>query len=469
MTQEEFSGGQVYSPARNRLIYLLAQTPEGSSGVHACDSSGEIILISAADKSVLDVPLAPSFRKFLREGQGFALAERAGVHWRSAAVAQFTNGTAKLDSKKLCHQLAGVLHAFWDGPSDAHLIVLLFILSSYVYSIAETVAYLHLFGPPASGKTQLAKLLKRLCFGAWHAGRASVASIYRLLEFCRGVPILDESDYRRPEWVQILRAGYQRGAGVYLCEANQLPVEKPCFAPKVVITNLPIGDEALTSRMIPIRCEPTTRDVESFRSAAAELVFADLRDALHLFGMIYAEEICEAYQHLPKMDSVSPRDEELSALMAAVALVIDERLGEDLALHARLVEYMQRLSHRRREDRAAESEECVLARLVIEFTCEDKAAVDEYAAPKMYLAERFAAFLNQTGVLGSRLRPKDVGQKLNHCGLILGRKVVDVPVDQDEERMRGAIPLEELRIKRKQRQAYVFDMERAERLAKEGR
>ncbi len=157
--------------------------------------------------------------------------------------------------------------------SDDLLTTALYVLLTYCinptdgdFNTFPILPFLLVTGASGSGKTQLMKVMKRLCFKAQSTSSISPAGFYRAVHNNRGTLLVDEAEdlqnYRQKSFKYAdLLSGNERDGSVTLADIRSGGnVEYSTFGPKVFGNIKGIAHEALRSRCIEINLENPNED-----------------------------------------------------------------------------------------------------------------------------------------------------------------------------------------------------------------
>jgi hypothetical protein len=377
------------------------------------------------------------------------------VRWSQASIKRFVAGES-VSPYEVWQRVDAYLRRYFVGADEVLEVVTTTVLMTYLFTVAETVPYLHLLGEPATGKSLLGDLMESICFNARQASSITAAAVYRLLHATSGTLIIDEQGTGDRTWRNVLRAGYRRSGSVTICEAD-IPVERRCFGPKVLMTNEPLDDSALASRTITLVLGHPPKRAKRYSTTAAAQEAAALRDDLHMFALESAPVVQEEYRVSDPIEGISHRDEDLAGLLLAVAAVVDRSSPNSSLLRQRLVDFFVKAAAHRKEGYKFEAERPTLARAVLQFIADETSAKSRCAwrgEGNWYLAADFAAYANRSGELVQVLSTKELGERLNRYGLISKRKVIDISPRDSLVRSTA---------NRIQKVAYQFDLLAAEK------
>lgn len=426
---EQIGLGQCYVDGQ---LYFTTGGPSGSSGLWVTSTAGVEPLDELLQRHPDAVP--PGLRSLLK-AQGTKaenLAARAQVRWRSPSRDAFCGELRACDAKAIYLRLRDFIARYhWTSDPANYDLLTTWVMASYLFTVADAVPNLHLLGDPDTGKSRVCEIIERVSFKPIMVTDTTPAALFRQLALIRGVVLLDEQDgMRDPLLRAVLRASYRASGSVFRCDKG-IPTELRCFAPKLLITNTALTDQALATRFIPYRCERAPKPVDKLLDRLVGAEVADLRDSLHVFGLTSAREVASRYATHPHVEGVSNRDEELGCLLWAVAACIDDQPGPVLGVHEKLVTMIGVLSADRERGRSLDGEGSVLRLIVRNFIAQHGTEqVDGY--PGYYLLDDFLIYSNRSRELerpipNSRL----ASEKLRRHGLLVDKRRVRILIPEN--------------------------------------
>lgn len=148
-----------------------------------------------------------------------------------------------------------------------------FIKFSWIYERFNITPSLYLYGDYGTGKTSFGKWITWLSQYGQVMNKVTVAAMVRILDNSNSSIMLDEGDYldgdESDNFRMVLRNGYERGGNYIITESegrNHVPRSFLIDQPKVISKRQWGKDDALASRMIPIRMTPKDQEIpESMR------------------------------------------------------------------------------------------------------------------------------------------------------------------------------------------------------------
>ena len=108
-------------------------------------------------------------------------------------------------------------HIEFKTEAEYHLLAC-WIMGTYIHDIFEAYPYIHLFGHPDTGKTQVLESTALLSFNGFNTTTPSASNVYRMITAYKTTMCIDEIDMRDPnstpkkeELYQVILTGYKKG------------------------------------------------------------------------------------------------------------------------------------------------------------------------------------------------------------------------------------------------------------------
>lgn len=171
------------------------------------------------------------------------------------------------DEDALRADVRAFIDRYVELPGDAALLVVEFVLLSWVFDRFDEVPYLAFRTADAGrGKSRAIETVGALCRRAMFVGGgSSAAATLRLLDMFGGTLIADEFDFKRESELaatvaQILNQGFQANRPLIKCDGeDNTPRAFQCFGPKLFALRGQFSDDATESRTISIQMLQRTR------------------------------------------------------------------------------------------------------------------------------------------------------------------------------------------------------------------
>jgi len=254
-------------------------------------------------------------------------------------VFEWLNGNKKVNASEVYAELEAFIKKYmWYPDKRFYQLVAVWIMTTYVFQVFDTIGYLALIGTKRTGKSRTLELLEQLSFNASKADSMSDAYIYRIIERNRATLLFDEADSlrKRPkesvnERLEIIRSGYKRAGKVGRCEGeSNTTITFSTYSPKA-IANVTGLEEALEDRVIYINVERKPKDVEVKKLIFRDLerVIQEMRNKLYFFGLQYCNLVADVYRGY-KNNELEDREAEIWAGVLVVAKIIDQELHDSL-------------------------------------------------------------------------------------------------------------------------------------------
>lgn len=238
--------------------------------------------------------------------------------------------------KNLLQEIILTLDKFMDViDRQSLLLVASFILSTYCYSIFDSVGYLFFNSDKESGKTKFAMLVSLMSFHSINCGSPSEPALFRITSLGGGMMVVDDFENiekdRKNALLQILKVGYRKEGTVIRVEKKNnmfIPVLFDCYCPKI-ITNTTSLEPVTLSRCIPIHLMKTLTNKGKLWPKEKASNWQGIRDVCHLWVMLNWRKIRETYDSY-ESEELNNRDLELVKGPLSITKTIDGTLHDQL-------------------------------------------------------------------------------------------------------------------------------------------
>jgi hypothetical protein len=285
----------------------------------------------------------------------------------------------------------------FDVKQGYYFLVPLWVIGTYFIAIFRSFPYLAISGSFESGKTKLLEFLHQTCFNAIMTSNISDPSLFRVIESTKSTVLIDEalgiqgvdergrSQARRAMLIDMLNAGYKKGApAIRSDKTNQgiQPRSYELYSPKAFITYRGC-DMILESRSIPVTMVRTDKPQANREIREDDPRWQEIRDSLFQLALENYQRVQEIYRS-ERIENIpfTGRRRELWRPILTVALLIDERLYEQMLGFAKELEETLRLELERPEFKILEG----LVKMSASWT-EDEQHEVTAAAVRAYLLE----------------------------------------------------------------------------------
>ncbi len=228
----------------------------------------------------------------------------------------------------LVSEVRKFVHRYVDLSNDFELLSTYYVLLSWVYDCFNELPYLRKVGDFGSGKTRFLKVLGSICYKpVFASGGTSTAALFHITDKVRGTLILDEADFsftdERSDIAKILNNGNSSGFPILRVTPDSngkyQPISYNVFGPKIIASRNHYTDQALESRFISEKFNPTTSrmDIPTTLPTHFEQEALSLRNKLlsYRFKMRFKIKPVE----LPKIHRIEGRIDQIFSPLAAVA------------------------------------------------------------------------------------------------------------------------------------------------------
>ena len=271
--------------------------------------------------------------------------------WSWTSIRAYIDGKSQTRPLRLILQdvITRLRAGVWLPETDDYVLLALAVVVTYVQAVFDSVPLFLVCGPSGSGKSELGRLMARLCANAYICGQTSPASIARLIDEARGFVVIDDLEsighHRRgvgrfDELTQQLKLSYTKETAVRnVINLRTGRAESLNLFGVKMINNTRGADYILGSRMLRVR----TRRVPdhhkgSLLAASSHSGCDELRDELHTWAFKNVAQVDALYRRL--YPQRSDRADEITAPLKVIATLVDDsdvnaRLRSALVLRER--------------------------------------------------------------------------------------------------------------------------------------
>jgi len=242
---------------------------------------------------------------------------------------------------------------------SSRIILALFILLTHCFRDFDTVPYLLITGPYASGKTLILEILNLLCYRPLLASQISKAAFYHVIHRLQGTLLIDEAEglsrrYQNEFDMAILLHGYKAGGFVVRVDPGKRKhIKFRCFGPKAIANIGGIYSKQLRSRCIVLK----TTEMEGITDMVTFIPSRDGKDLKELASAITSllnrkrikVQIQLLYHNFQPIKGLKGRDLELWIGMLVLAQVIDSEFP-NLKLYDRVLKIAISATEKRDEE-----------------------------------------------------------------------------------------------------------------------
>jgi len=252
----------------------------------------------------------------------------------------------------------------FDVKQGYYFLVPLWVIGTYFIAVFRSFPYLAISGSFESGKTKLLEFLHQTCFNAIMTSNISDPSLFRVIESTKSTVLIDEalgiqgvdekgrSQARRAMLIDMLNAGYKKGAPAIRSDKTNKGIQPrsyELYSPKAFITYRGC-DMILESRSIPVTMVRTDKPQANREIREDDLRWQEIRDSLFQLALENYQRVQEIYRS-ERIENIpfTGRRRELWRPILTIALLIDEKLYEQMLELAKELEETLRLELERPE------------------------------------------------------------------------------------------------------------------------
>ena len=288
-------------------------------------SSRELRRLS--DEQILTINGEEIAFKAIPEGSEFL------KRWHYSHICRYLNGeTVQPDA--VFNQIHDLVRHYIDFRLEGDSIILtLWTIGTYFYTMFPAYPYLALTGPKASGKSTVLRVIQPLAFNMINTSDPSGPSMFRLIHHNSCTVGIDEAErYHNPkdpamqQIRQLLNSGYKQGMPAVRVIGNELKTQTfDVYSPKILASIMGLED-ILASRCIVIPMRRSTKMMPSF---PPDFDGAPLRHQLYILALTYFKTVYFNYFERPELYKLHNRSGELWSPLIALAAFFEEQSGID--------------------------------------------------------------------------------------------------------------------------------------------
>jgi len=227
---------------------------------------------------------------------------------------------------------------------DIEVVLALWIMGTYVFSLFNAYPYLHINASSGSGKTTLMELIKSISFNGIMASKITPARLMQEVSDAQATTCLDEfeidSGSQGSASTEILNSGYKR-EGKYMKMRGQNTNAMDLYSPKVFSSVSEIKKDTLASRTLPITMNKKPKhDSTQGLQVVDQKTSQRIREAInggYALGLYHHYTIEYLMARLPRQISlpcglaITGRKQELITPLVVLAQLLDinKSPGED--------------------------------------------------------------------------------------------------------------------------------------------
>lgn len=280
------------------------------------------------------------------------------VHLTTDRVISITESLPQLTPKNTYASIKGLIsdHIYLENK-DVEVVIALWIMGTYLYSLFNAYPYLHIRASAGSGKTTNMEVIASTSFNGIMASKITPARLMQEVSDAKTTVCLDEfeknSGSQGEANTEILNSGYKRN-GSYLKMRGKNTNAMDLYSPKVFSSVSEIKRDTLASRTLPIamgkkpKHHPSVKFNEDDHRTSQRI--NEVKNGGYALGLYQHYAIEYLMARLPKQISlpcgmtISGRNQELVTPLIVLAQLLDinRKEGED-SVEAQLysaLEYM---------------------------------------------------------------------------------------------------------------------------------
>ena len=259
--------------------------------------------------------------------------------WRRDAIKQWVTDGKIEDVKMLYPKVRSYFakHVYHPDPMF-HDVVACCVLATHIWICFDAFPRLLILAKPDSGKSQLVKAIRNLCFKPITTGDATKSAMFRLANATAGVFIFDNfdkiPDEQKQEIMHFIEISYQNDLPVFRVEdaakkGGRVPTGFDVGVPLVAATtDLASFSHAALTRSITLVMERCERNIEALPDAKPSEDSNQLRQELYAWGLSQAPTMKVALGEY--CCDFTARQAQIARPLLFIASIVDEKLHEKM-------------------------------------------------------------------------------------------------------------------------------------------
>jgi len=304
---------------------------------------------------------------------------------------------------------------------ETYILVAIWIIGSFFFSIFETWPYLYVGGPKGVGKTRTLRVIRLLSFNGIDTSNITEASLFRLVQSLRAAICIDEASVLAKEGgrralKELLYAGYKKMGTVVRTEKTSsgalVTTMFEVYSPKALANIEGIGD-IMADRAIfvyMVKCRDPRIVNKELRPENP--VWRRVKDKLYAFALTHWKEVRELAETDWGEEEFIGRTKELwNPILAMAAFLERHGIGP-------LLERMKAYAKEKEEQRILDERVENVDMLVLRYLVKRVERGGWYA-----LTDLIEGLKEEYGLTGKErwLRARGMGRRLNRLGVLKKR------------------------------------------------
>lgn len=320
---------------------IYAEGPDGSLTPFVVTSERAVFPLS--DEAISRLGLKMRNNKWPTESISWPVGKRYAY-----SVPKFLDGQDQSDPVELFGKIKELFSAYIWFPAEwreAHLLLILWTIGTYVHQLFDSYPYFHAMALPESGKSTLLRVIGAVAFNAAKSDSLTESVVSRSVNADSATLLIDEAESYRQKGqdecssiFEVLKGGYKKGGASYKSgdrKANFRPERYDTYSCKGFASTQPI-DPILATRCIEIplrRCVGETLPAFMPEEKSSYYALSEMRGHCYVFALQYFQQIRAIYSELEPEGQWRNRAWEIWKPLIAMARFFDavfESRGQEL-------------------------------------------------------------------------------------------------------------------------------------------
>lgn len=235
-------------------------------------------------------------------------------------------------SRQLQRELAAQIQATVELSEDSCRLLAYFVRATWFWELLPVAPYVSIFGPIASGKTTLLRVLGALSYRPLCVSDISTAGLYQLVDSVHPTLLIDEFDsgsrWSQRELQRLLRAGSTPGEYAVRFGSGSGRMYS-LYGPRIFSSEFPLTNDALGTRCLEINMLPVKSPKKQVDASTLEELANRFQSKLMMLRLSQFQALEEKRAPMRIPTSLGPR---MADIFRALALPIrdDEEMVRDL-------------------------------------------------------------------------------------------------------------------------------------------
>ena len=260
--------------------------------------------------------------------------------WRRDSIKQWLASGKTQNAHELYQKVRRYVAKYVYSPDPTfHDVVACFIMATHIWICFDAFPRLLITAKPDSGKSQLVRAIRNLCFNPTTTGDATKAALFRLANATAGVFVFDNFDHlpdeQKKDVMHFIELSYQNDLPVFRVEdgvkKGRVPTGFNVGVPLVAATiDLGAFSHAALTRSITLVMERCEEKIPELPDGKPSEDSNQLRQELYAWGLAHAPELREAAREFNC--AFTARQAQIARPILYIASIVEDGLQEKILM-----------------------------------------------------------------------------------------------------------------------------------------